>query len=169
MEDFDFRVIVLILFLVVSALQWVGKRFKGNAQNPDSEEPQSSSSLADIYEQYREQIRDEQTTLQTERVQEVAKATPPPIPQPSTPKAQPLAAPMQQSFSSSKPQLTKAQREAAERFENLTKSGKQAQTTSDANATIRALLSSPSSAKQAVILTEILSKPKSMQRDSYGY
>ena len=106
MEDINFRTIVLILFVVIGAIQWVGKKFKGHTENEPS---QDSNSLEDIYEEYREQIRQRQTTIEPEYQEENFNSAPPPMPQAEV-EAQPLIideTPVIRAFESQKPTLTK--------------------------------------------------------------
>lgn len=175
MEDFDFRAIVLIIFLVISALKWLGQRMKGKAtdqpledQSDNQREKPSTNSLDDIYQQYREQISNRQKTITQEpgNQESAVRSSPPPMTQAATVIEEPV---IKKSLVPPKTVLTKAQKAAAQKFEQLSKKDKRKQKNNDNHASLRDLLTSPGSAKQAVILTEILGKPKSMQKSSYGY
>ncbi|MGJ8676178.1 MAG: hypothetical protein ACSHX0_01540 [Akkermansiaceae bacterium] len=179
MEDFDFRIVVMVLFVVISAIQWMGKKMKkgGSLDLPPSndseysEQSTNSGSLEDIYDQYREQIRKQQTNVEEEESTPIAIAsTPPPLP-PERVKAEAMTHVQAPRFQSARQtQLTLEQKEAAARFEkNTIGSTQKRQKTSKDIISVRELLSHPASAKKAVILTEILSTPKSMREDSYGY
>lgn len=158
--DIDFRVIVLIIFLVVSAIQWLGKKMKGGAS---SEEGSGiSESLEDIYEQYREEIRQQQTEVQ-EDIQ--VRSEPPPMPRVEPDMVdEPVTL---DHFKLEKPTLSEDEKLALEKFKQLNGNQKKVRRSSQAGLSIKELLANPQSAKQAVILTEILGQPKSMQTSSY--
>ena len=151
------QVITLIIFVVIGGIQWLLKKVKGQERNFDA-----SESLEDIYEEFREEIRQRQTTVQ--------QAGPPPMPEPisvstPTPSAPqptyqeevPHIAPTQ----IDKPEITPEQQIAIERFEQL--SSKKRRKKSSGTFSARDLLRNPQSARQAVILQEIFAKPRSMQ------
>ena len=156
--ELDGQVIVLILFVVISGIQWLFKKMKGSGQQHDI-----SESLEDIYDDFREEIRQRQTTIQ--------QAEPPPIPQtipvststPPTPQAVHYEEPqVTSSTRTSKPELSPEEQEAVQRFEQLTKKERRSGR-SNAAISARDLLTNPQSARQAVILQEVFAKPKSLQ------
>ena len=176
-ENIDGRVILLILFVVISAVKWLIEKIQANDQAAEQEEP--ADNLETLYDEYRDEIRQRQTKLEKRQ----ATQTPPPIPV-QAPARPPVAAPappvytQRQSTSmgapvstpvntaqpapSFKPRQTTVsaeQKAAASRFEQLS-SGKSKQSP---QSYVRALLSNPQSTRQAIILTEILGKPKSLQ------
>lgn len=159
MEEIDGRIIILILFVVISAIKWFIEKFKGQDGSPH----EVSESLEDIYENFREEIRDRQTTVQ----QEQPANSPPPLPQTPAPVAQKVQtlSPQATQFSllqrPKKPTLTAEEKAAAARFQQLTKRKRRRR--SSRQTSVRSLLSSPQSAQQAIILMEILGKPKSLQ------
>ncbi|BDS08047.1 hypothetical protein NT6N_30870 [Oceaniferula spumae] len=154
------QIVVLILFVVISGIQWLIKRIQERNSPPDT-----SESLEDIYDDYREEIRRHQTQTQA----------PPPTPQASQPPPIPSASPQHQveapaayqraiqQARQQKPTLTPAQKEAAERFQQLGKR-KRRRKSAVGQISARALLSSPQSARQAVILHEVFGPPKSMRK-----
>ena len=180
-ENIDGRVILLILFVVISAVKWLIEKIQANDQAAEQEEP--TDNLETLYDEYRDEIRQRQTKLEKRQ----ATQTPPPIPVQATvqaPARPPVTAPappvytQRQSTSmgapvstpvstaqpspSFKPRQTTVsaeQKAAASRFEQLS-SGKSKQSP---QSYVRALLSNPQSTRQAIILTEILGKPKSLQ------
>ena len=176
-ENIDGRVILLILFVVISAVKWLIEKIQANDQAAEQEEP--TDNLETLYDEYRDEIRQRQTKLEKKQ----ATQTPPPIPV-QAPTRPPVAAPappvytqrqstsmgapvstpvnMAQPAPSFKPRQTTVsaeQKAAASRFEQLS-SGKSKQSP---QSYVRALLSNPQSTRQAIILTEILGKPKSLQ------
>ena len=188
-ENIDGRVILLILFVVISAVKWLIEKIQANDQAAEQEEP--ADNLETLYDEYRDEIRQRQTKLEKRQ----AAQTPPPIPAQATvqapartparpPARPPVAAPappvytQRQSTSMGAPVSTPVsmaqpapsfkqrqttvsaeQKAAASRFEQLS-SGKSKQSP---QSYVRALLSNPQSTLQAIILTEILGKPKSLQ------
>ncbi len=156
MEDIDGRIIILILFVVISAIKWVIEKMKGKGDQPH----EVSESLEDIYENFREEIQQRQTTVQ----QEQPVHSPPPLPQSPPPVVQHAQHVQPQATQVSLPKkrtLTPEEQAAAARFQQLS-SGKRKRRNSP-KTSIRSLLSSPKAAQQAIVLSEILGKPKSMQ------
>lgn len=165
MEDFDGRIVILILFVVISGFKWLMERLKGKGEQHDV-----SESLEEIYDDFREEIRHRQTTAA-----EPQAPGPPPLPTAASAHVPPPRSvqapvyqqptPVPQQFKASKPELTAAQKAAAERFQqnagSIGRKGRRKRSSS--HSTARALLATPESARQAIILQEILGPPKSMQ------
>ena len=161
MPDIDGRVILLILFVVISAVKWLIEKIQTKDQAAEQEEPPGN--LETLYDEYRDEIRQRQTELQRRQ----AAQTPPPIPV-QTPAQAPARAPARPpaskaqpapSFKPRKTTVSAEQQAAASRFEQLS-SGK---SKPSPQSYVRTLLSNPQSTRQAIILTEILGKPKSLQ------
>jgi len=153
MEEIDGRVIILILFVVISAFKWLVEKIKGPVA-PPSEEHEISKSIENLYDDFREEIRHRQT-----KTQRPEQPTPPPLPPALTPQAP--APPIRQSYAK-KPEtvtLSAEQKAAAARFQQRSTSKPKASPQSY----VRTLLSNPQATRQAIILTEILGKPKSLQ------
>lgn len=189
MPDIDGRVILLILFVVISAVKWLIEKIQTKDQAAEQEEPPDN--LETLYDEYRDEIRQRQTELQRRQ----AAQTPPPIPvqtpaqaparaparppasppvaapappayaqRQSTPISAPVSTPASKaqpvpSFKPRKTTVSAEQQAAASRFEQLS-SGK---SKPSPQSYVRTLLSNPQSTRQAIILTEILGKPKSLQ------
>ena len=189
MPDIDGRVILLILFVVISAVKWLIEKIQAKDQAAEQEEP--ADNLETLYDDYRDEIRQRQTRLEKRQ----AAQTPPPIPAqaaaqaaaqaPARAPARPPASPPMAavapsayaqrqsnhvstpaskaqpapSFKPRKTTVSAEQQAAASRFEQLS-SG---QSKPSPQSYVRALLSNPQSTRQAIILTEILGKPKSLQ------
>ena len=155
--EIDGQVITLIIFVVIGGIQWLLKKVKGQERNFDA-----SESLEDIYEEFREEIRQRQTTVQ--------QAGPPPMPEPISVSTPTPSAP-QPTYQEEvphitptqidKPEITPEQQIAIEKFEQL--SSKKRRKKSSGTFSARDLLTNPQSARQAVILQEIFAKPRSMQ------
>ena len=86
MPDIDGRVILLILFVVISAVKWLIEKIQTKDQAAEQEEPPDN--LETLYDEYRDEIRQRQTELQRRQ----AAQTPPPIPV-QTPAQAPARAP----------------------------------------------------------------------------
>jgi len=189
MPDIDGRVILLILFVVISAVKWLIEKIQTKDQAAEQEEPPDN--LETLYDEYRDEIRQRQTELQRRQ----AAQTPPPIPvqtpaqaparaparppasppvaapappayaqRQSTPISAPVSTPASKaqpapSFKPRKTTVSAEQQAAASRFEQLS-SGK---SKPSPQSYVRTLLSNPQTTRQAIILTEILGKPKSLQ------
>jgi len=160
--EIDGQVIVLIIFVVISGIQWLIKKVQGKNESDDP-----SESLENIYDEFREEIRQRQTTLQQPKTEQA----PPPLPvsnRTSVPahteviNYQPPETPR---FSMPEPAvaLTDAQQEAAKRFEELGRK-KTRKSKNGPSISARTLLTNPQSARQAVILQEIFAKPRSLQK-----
>lgn len=146
------QIVILILFVVISAIKWAIEKFKGEHGTP----PETSETLEDIYDNFREDILQRQTTVQQPTY------SPPPIPQ-SPPPVQPtqVALPQPRPKKVQPTSLSAEEQAAAVRFQQL--SSGQRKKRKSPQASIHSLLSTPQSARQAIILQEILGKPKSMQ------
>jgi type IV secretory pathway VirB10-like protein len=160
MENIDGRIIILILFVVISAINWFIQKLKG----PQPHEHEISESIEDLYEDFRDEIRQRQTRTveQTERVSHTPAPAPPPLPQPTVSTVRQTPAPAQPSMwqKPHKATLSPEQQAAAARFQQHASRSRKP----SAQSYVRELLSKPSSTRQAIILAEILGKPKSLQR-----
>ena len=158
MENLDPQVIFLILFVVIGAVKWVIEKIKGTPEPHDV-----SETLEEMYEDFREEIRQRQTEAQQP-------STPPPLPPqvlPTpprqteyTPSITPSSARLE-NYRAQQAELSTEEKTALQRFQSTsnTKRKRNAATSS-----VRAMLSSPGSARKAVILREILGEPRSLQK-----
>lgn len=150
----------------------------------------SSGGLDELYSQARQEIQERQSSPPTpESVQEMLReyqqpkaVVPPPIPTlatlPTLPRQQPALPPQQERLKAAprmpskaassstnayelkkvrRPVLTAAQQQAIVNFEQM---GQKRQPLGESNSRIRQLLQNPQSARDAIILSEILGKPK---------
>ena len=173
MPDINGQVILLILFVVISAVKWLIEKIKTNDETWEGEEPPGAAE--NLYEQYRDEIRHRQTKLKKKRQAEAQAQTPPPLPSAPPPRQAPewipaptrrpavqIAPPVPQqtpSYQRRKTVVTAEQQAAASRFAQRSRSTRQP----SAQQYVRKLLSNPQSTRQAIILAEILGKPKSLQ------
>ena len=170
MEDFDGRIIMLILFVVISGVKW----FIENVKNRGKQPHETSESLEEIYDDFREEIRKRQTEVRHPQEREIqerhpqdiftphhhefGQQSPPPLPTEPEYKPEPIPEPQK----ISQPQLTLQEKAALTRLQNRTSEAKRIRRT-QAAPSLHALLSSPQSARQAIVLHEILGKPRSTQ------
>ena len=170
MEDIDGRIIMLILFVVISGVKWFIENVKNRGQQPH----ETSESLEEIYDDFREEIRKRQTEVKhpqerepqerhpqdifTPHHHEFGQQSPPPLPTEIEYKPEPVP----QSREIRKPQLSLQEKAALANLKKQAATAKRARS-NQATPTLRQLLSSPKSARQAIVLREVLGKPRSMQ------
>ena len=68
-EGIDGRIIMLILFVVISGVKWFIENVKKRGQQPH----ETSESLEEIYDDFREEIRNRQTKVR--QPQEIGRAS----------------------------------------------------------------------------------------------
>ncbi|GHC62946.1 hypothetical protein [Roseibacillus persicicus] len=189
MDDFPFQLVVVIVFIVIGVIRWFLENVLG--RKPSQQQPEHweeynyderadtvqprSNSLEDLYEEARREILDRQNrnNPEPEVVQEKLNRTPPPLP-PVPGKAR-INRPVPAQTSSQKAQssfqataqkslkrtvLTDAQKKAASDFQQL---GKKAKRATRQKSRVKEILSTPSSARDAIVLAEILGKPKGLR------
>lgn len=149
----DERIIFLVLFVVIGAVKWLLEKIRGTDQAHDV-----SESLEEMYEDFRDEIRERQT--------EVQQPAPPPLPQAAVPEpvhvpSTPPASALPEHFQVRHTELSAEEKIALERVQKHGRSGKRRH---KVTGSVRDMLSSPASARQAVVLKEILGEPRSMQR-----
>lgn len=154
--EFDGQIIFLILFVVISGIKWLVEQVKGKKQEPH----ETSESLEEIYDDFREEIRRRQTQLQGQEEHFPEEATPPPLPTATGYQQEYIPEPAPQTFEVRKPQLSAQERAA---LANLQKRNQPKTKRQQSHGSLRDLLASPQSAQQAILLQEILGKPKSMR------
>ena len=164
-EGFDGRIIMLILFVVISGAKWFIENVKNRGQQPH----ETSESLEEIYDDFREEIRQRQTEVKhpeerhrqdifTPHHHEFGQQSPPPLP--TEPEYKPEPAPKPREIR--KRQLSLQEKAALANLQNRASSTKRTRS-NQATPTLRQLLSSPQSARQAIVLREVLGKPRAMQ------
>ncbi|NWK56047.1 hypothetical protein HW115_10525 [Verrucomicrobiaceae bacterium N1E253] len=159
--EFDGQLIFLLLFVLISGIKWFVEQVKNKGQKPHD----VSEDLEEIYDDFREQIRRRQTELQDpieEQVPHHAREnTPPPLPVAAPVQQEYIPDPLPQVRKVKRPQLSAAEQAALANLQQRSRSGRNTRSKGQQN--IRDLLSSPQSAQQAILLHEILGKPKSLQ------
>lgn len=157
MEEIDGRIIILILFVVISAIKWFIEKVKG----PSQEQHDISESIEDIYEDFRDEIRQRQTRTVGQEQPVGRVSAPPPLPPSPVTTPRPQTEPIKYTFPQKprKVSLSAEQQAAAARFQQRALSRRKP----SAQGYVRTLLSNPHSTRQAIILAEILGKPKSLQ------
>ncbi len=163
LAEFDFP-IVLFLFVAISAVNWFVEKFKN--QHTSSPPQKSSGNLEDLYESFREEILQRQTNL-SPRPQ-----APPDLPITEDigstltvdPAADLLTPPPTDAYTVHDTQLSQEEKEALINFERRSKAKSHHPRKTTTN--LKRLLRSPNSARQAIILHEVLGKPKSLQQNT---
>lgn len=185
-EDFNFNIVIVIIFLLMGVIRWLKESFsrgKGTQEREHWEEydyeeradqvkPQPSS-LEDLYEQARREILDRQNrnAPQPEVIEEklsgyrtpAPPAAPPPLPGKARVNKPPVT--FKESKPVALPQVNRATLSAEEEkalaaFQEL--SSKKRKKTTPTGSKVSDLLSSPSAARDAIVLTEILGTPKGL-------
>lgn len=160
-EGFDGRIIMLILFVVISAVKWFMEKIKKQGQEPH----ETSESLEEIYDDFREEIRKRQTEVQhpqdifTPHHHKFGQQSPPPLP----PEVEYQPEPIPEPRTVRKPRLSLQEKAALKKLQQRN-ALKKRQRTHRRHSSLRELLASPRSARQAIVLHEVLGQPKSKER-----
>ena len=181
--DIDPQAIILLVFMVIAFLKFVGENLK--AKNQQEEEP---GDIEELYERTREEILDRQrsasppsgetspagrkapeqlsildffTPVSQPQPEPSLPSTPPPLPDEAT--APPLPEPV--TSPTPKPSLSTAEAAALERIRQAENQPARSRRTIRRRP-IRELLTSPAAARDAIILGEILGTPRGQQRSS---
>ncbi|MGJ8722929.1 MAG: hypothetical protein ACSHYB_00115 [Roseibacillus sp.] len=175
-EDINFNLIIVIVFLVIGAIRWFIENALGKKKPPvqpqqweefdyeQEEQTSQSSSLEDLYEEARREILERQNTPAPEPpvvLPQRNNPAPPPLPgkarinRPAPPKTEPKKV--------QRREVTVQQAQAAAAFEQHSNSEKRAASVAASGSRVRKLLASPSAARDAIILAEILGKPKGVR------
>lgn len=183
--DIDPQAIILLVFMVIAFLKFVGENLK--AKNQQEEEP---GDIEELYERTREEILDRQrsasppsgetspagrkapeqlsildffTPVSQPQPEPSLPSTPPPLPDETTapplPEREPVTSP------TPKPSLSTAEAAALERIRQAENQPTRSRRTIRRRP-IRELLTSPAAARDAIILGEILGTPRGQQRSS---
>ncbi|MCH2064758.1 MAG: hypothetical protein MK194_13680 [Roseibacillus sp.] len=182
--DIDPQAIILLVFMVIAFLKFVGENLKGKKQQ--EEEP---GTIEELYESTREEILERQrgaspppggtgdsspgpnapdqlsildffVPVNQKQAEPPLPSSPPPLPSKATP---PLTTPNPVSSPSTKPSLSKAEAAALERVRQEQSKPTRSRRTIRRRP-IRELLASPAAARDAIILGEILGPPRGQQR-----
>ena len=180
MEDINFNLIIVIVFLVIGAIRWVIENALGKKPPPepqeweeyDYEQQEEASqsrggSLKDLYDEARREILERQNRPVPEPevvLPQRNQPAPPPIPgKARINRPAPTPAPAIESKKVKRRPVTEQQARAAAAFEQHSKEDKRAATVAASDSRVRKLLASPSAARDAIILVEILGKPKGIR------
>ena len=161
MENLDGQVIMLILFVLISGIKWFIEQAKKRNQPHET-----SESLEEIYDDFREEIRRRQTSIQHPEElfasEPTHTPTPPPLPTaPAVTEHRPTPRPHK--FTANKPQLTHQEKAALASIQQQSIAQPTRHVQRQRHAPLRQMLGSPQTARQAIVLHEILGKPRSMQ------
>jgi hypothetical protein len=167
-ENIPGQFILIIVAMVIGGIQWLVERIRKNARGED--DSSARSELEDLYEDAREEISERQAKqypteqeLQArfggQQIRTITPAIPPAIPGAPTPPPIPGALPPRRT--PSRPVLSKAEQDALKRLQaRQAKGGARSARRSRSQSRVRELLATPSSARDAIVLSEILGPPK---------
>lgn len=159
-SDISPQIILAVLFVVFGGLKWIWENIikKDNPQ-------ESSSEIEDLYEQYRSQIVEKQTTIQQPPAQQIVIPRTPARPALKSSNAPPPIPGFKQK-KVVKTKLTAEEKAALERIkkqDNAFNTPRKRQQSDTAG--VRKLLKNPNSVRTAIILKEILDKPKILRKE----
>jgi len=160
LNDLDHRVVFALVFVIIAAIRWIMEQVKGKNDAQDVSQ-RADEEFEDLYEEARREIVSRQTTLPQAQPPQVP-ARPPrrqatPIPQARSEPAPPPLPNWQRKVT--KPVLSAAEKVALARFQKHS-APKRHRKRPTSGSRIKRLLSSPSAARDAIILSEILGEPK---------
>ena len=172
-EDFNPNVIIVIIAMVVGGIRWLASAASKKYKRKGGGDP----SLDEAYERARRKILERQrrqiSEAETERVRRGQRpgapaATPPPIPSAppaweKPPARKPPPAPARQKPKPRKPVLSAEEEAALARFQDQQAHAfdeRSARRPARSRSRVRELLASPAAARDAVVLAEILRRPK---------
>ena len=161
LNDIPAQAIIVLVAMIIGAIKWFLEQVAGNKAGQDAVD-QAEDDFEDLYEEARREIQERQT----QHPQPEAQPTPPPTPQPvlvrtsPTPQATPTPPPLPDwERKVSKPSLSAAEKQALARFQKQSAHPRKKRQVHQGSR-VRQLLSSPSSARDAIVLAEILGPPK---------
>jgi hypothetical protein len=173
MDNISIEVIFVLIVMIVSAIKWVAENVLAKKGGPPPLDGEGGgSTLEDLYEEARREIQERQSRRYPEADQAeeaetywdgrqvepppVAKVVPPPLPS-----ALVSPPPFDQHRQIQRPKLTAAEKSALERMQKREQKGRRKGRRPAAGHTdLRSLLQSPSAARNAIVLREILGPPK---------
>lgn len=164
LSEIDARVFIVLAFMVIGAIRWVLERVKGKEDQEGDDSP-----FEDLYEEARREIVARQGRPHEEQASpppvQQAQRAPAPVPQHravATPSRTTSAPPPLPSWQKkvTKPNLSAAEKEALARIQQQSGTSKKKRIRSDGSR-VRQMLNSPSAARDAIVLSEILGPPKS--------
>ena len=169
-DKLDPQVVFIVVAMVIAGLKWLVDRVRKTSQHGDEEPP--GSGFEDLYEEARREIFERQDRESPEEEElrnrlggRQEHATPPAIPsapaRPSfVPTPSPPPIPGSPGTRPARPALSKAEQDALKRLQARKSKTKASSRQTHSQSRVRALLSTPSSARDAIILGEILGPPK---------
>lgn len=163
-EGIDGQVIVVILMVLFAGVKALIEKLqnKGAAPAEYQEEDYEGYEVEEDYDEYARQLREQREEI-LRRQQEAA--APPPLPS-SVPAPTPRQPEVYLPAKVKKPNLSKAEQEALANFQRSTPRRARRSETITARARARRVLASPYAARDAIVLSEILGKPKGLRDNS---
>lgn len=155
------QLIFVVVMLVIAAIKAMGEKFgkKPESAYEEHQEHEEDHSVENDYEEYARQLRERQAEILARQQQTQQTTPPPPLPN-AAPVVfeKPYTPPVVK-----KPKLSAAEQKALENFQkDSSKPSRRISTTigGTARARARRVLSSPTAARDAIVLSEILGPPK---------
>jgi hypothetical protein len=154
------QAIIVLVAMVIGAVKWFLEQVRGPGDADAAD--RASEDFEDLYEEARREIQERQARTPRESFEPPPFSGPPPIVVDTLPGSAPAPPPLPDwQKKVVKPTLSKAEQEALSRFQQQSTASRRPRRASEhAGSRIRKLLSSPGSARDAIVLSEILGPPK---------
>ena len=152
LAEIDANVIIVFVAMIIAGLKALIEKRNQQNQPPPQEEDQGD--YEDLYEAYEAEIEAQRAQLQ------IPVAAPPPLPTP-VPVQAPASTPQPKKVVT--PTLSAAEEEALERFNSRSDTPQRKKNKVSTKARVKAHLSSPTAAREALLLAEVLGPPKALK------
>ena len=170
MPDIDPNALIILVIMIIGGLKGMIERIKGPQENQFEEYEDQGTPFQDLYEEARREIQQRQGYEEHEQEsrpvifeplsQPPPAPVPPPLPTAAKPvKRQPEPEPYQLK-QVKRQKLTAAEQAALERLQAEGMQSRRRRRRAAGGNTVRSLLSTPGSARSAIVLREILGPPK---------
>lgn len=179
----DVEVLTVVVFLLVSFASWLKDKIPRSRNNEKTDQSAGQEALRELV--WRRQMGEENLSMpwETKEVEEpplparrevapVREMTPPPVPvthrpprrssPPTNPPPIPGPSVIQRALKTSRPEISAKEAELARSFEKISRAGHRRRARSKA---VIKMLRRPESARQAILLREILGPPVSLHND----
>ncbi len=161
MPDINPQVILIFLVMIFGGLKALIEKIQARKNPPLEEDHYEEDIYQELQEQYLDQQRLEREQAWLEEQAKLEATQPPPLP--AVEAESPLVAPSVEAKVKT-PKLSAAEKEALDRFERLSSEGpRRRKTHLTTKSRLKQHLSSPTAAREALLLSEVLGPPKSLQ------
>jgi len=151
LAEIDANVIIVFVAMIIAGLKALIEKRNQKNQPPQEEE---DGGYEELYEAYEAELNAQRQQL------EIPVAAPPPLPTPA-PAQDPTPAPQAPKVVT--PALSAAEEAALERFNSRSDSPRRSKSSLSTKARVKAHLSSPTAAREALLLAEVLGPPKALK------